>query len=184
MYCAIQGFDEFRLSSEPRQQDGKILVHLGQSPGWQKLHGRHPPKSLDSDENFKPEHTLFWRELRFVAIYALYAQKRRIWRENCKLALDENFHCHYCSRWETAKFCHPVRERWGQKGRGWEERKWHKLFAYFHHTTTSDPLPHWLFAFPAEIYGEGGAKREKGGANRTLCNKFGLTCKTPALIFS
>ena len=35
-------------------------------------HGRHPPKSLDSDENFKPEHTLFCRELRFVAIYALF----------------------------------------------------------------------------------------------------------------
>ena len=34
-------------------------------------HGWHPPKSLDSDENFKPEHTLFCRELRFVAIYAL-----------------------------------------------------------------------------------------------------------------
>ena len=31
-----------------------------------------PPKSLDSDKNFKPEHTLFCRELRFVAIYALF----------------------------------------------------------------------------------------------------------------
>ena len=29
-------------------------------------HGWHPPKSLDSDEN------LFCRELRFVAIYALF----------------------------------------------------------------------------------------------------------------
>ena len=28
-------------------------------------HGWPPPKSLDSDENFKPEHTLFCRELRF-----------------------------------------------------------------------------------------------------------------------
>ena len=35
-------------------------------------HGWHPPKSLDSDENVKPEHTLFCRELRFVAIYALF----------------------------------------------------------------------------------------------------------------
>ena len=35
-------------------------------------HGWHPPKSLDLDENFKPEHTLFCRELRFVAIYALF----------------------------------------------------------------------------------------------------------------
>ena len=33
-------------------------------------HGWHPPKSLDLDENFKPEHTLFCRELRFVTIYA------------------------------------------------------------------------------------------------------------------
>ena len=35
-------------------------------------HGWHPPKSLDSDENFKPEHTFFCRELRFVANYALF----------------------------------------------------------------------------------------------------------------
>ena len=35
-------------------------------------HGGPPPKSLDLDENFKPEHTLFCRELRFVAIYALF----------------------------------------------------------------------------------------------------------------
>ena len=95
------------------------------------------PKSLVSDGNFKPEHTLFCRELRFVAIYALfgdlwakkclfgsktvflgqevhyymvyiayftelnlqicdYAQKRRICRENCNYALDENFHGHFC----------------------------------------------------------------------------------------
>ena len=33
---------------------------------------RDPPKSLDLNEKFKPEHTLFCRELRFVAIYALY----------------------------------------------------------------------------------------------------------------
>ena len=110
-------------------------------------HGWHLLKSLDSDENFKHEHTLFC-ELRFVAIYALfgdlwpkkclfgsktvflgqevhyhmvciayftelilqicdYAQKRRIWRQNCKYALDENFHCHFCSRRKAAKFCHP-----------------------------------------------------------------------------
>ena len=35
-------------------------------------HGWHTPKSLDSDENFKPEHTLFCRELRFLAIHALF----------------------------------------------------------------------------------------------------------------
>ena len=101
------------------------------------------------NENFKPEHTLFCRKLRFIAIYALfgdlwakkvpfwvknsvswarsallhsiycifhwvilqlcdYAQKQRIWRKNCKYALDENFHCHFCSRRKAAKFCHPA----------------------------------------------------------------------------
>ena len=35
-------------------------------------HGGAPPKSMDSDENFKPEHKLFCRELRFGAIYALF----------------------------------------------------------------------------------------------------------------
>ena len=35
-------------------------------------HGWHLPKSLDLDENFKPEHTLFCRKLRFVAIDALF----------------------------------------------------------------------------------------------------------------
>ena len=33
-------------------------------------HGGPLPKSLDSNENFMPEHTLFGRELRFVVIYA------------------------------------------------------------------------------------------------------------------
>ena len=36
-----------------------------------------------------------------------YAQKRRIWREKCKYALDDNLHCHFCSRRKAAKFCHP-----------------------------------------------------------------------------
>ena len=37
-------------------------------------HWGPPPKSLDSDENFKPEHMLFCRELRFVAIHALFLE--------------------------------------------------------------------------------------------------------------
>ena len=49
-------------------------------------HGGPPPKSLDSDENFKPEHTLFCRELRFVAINAvfgdLWAKKVPFWVKN------------------------------------------------------------------------------------------------------
>ena len=36
-----------------------------------------------------------------------YAQKRRICRENCKYALDERFHCHFCPRRKPAKSCHP-----------------------------------------------------------------------------
>ena len=39
-----------------------------------------------------------------------YAQKWRICRENCKYALDENFHDHFCPRRKAAKFCHPVSE--------------------------------------------------------------------------
>ena len=45
-------------------------------------HRWHPPKSLDSDENFKPEHTLFCRELRFVAIYARFGD---LWAKQCLL---------------------------------------------------------------------------------------------------
>ena len=37
-------------------------------------HRWHPLKSLDSDENFEPEHALFCRELRFVEIYALFLE--------------------------------------------------------------------------------------------------------------
>ena len=49
-------------------------------------HGGPPPKSLDSDENFKPKHTLFFRELRFVAICTLsrdlFAKKLPFWVKN------------------------------------------------------------------------------------------------------
>ena len=50
-------------------------TRLGHQPRVAEVareHGWHPPKSFDSDENFKPEHTLFCRKLRFVAIYALF----------------------------------------------------------------------------------------------------------------
>ena len=35
-------------------------------------HGGPPPKSLDSNENFKPHHMLFCCELRFIYIYIAY----------------------------------------------------------------------------------------------------------------
>ena len=43
-------------------------------------HRGPPPKSLDSDENFKPDYALFCRELRFVAIYALFED---LWAKKC-----------------------------------------------------------------------------------------------------
>ena len=49
-------------------------------------HGGPPLKSLDLDKKFKPEHMLFCRELRFVAIYALFgdlwAKKVPFWVKN------------------------------------------------------------------------------------------------------
>ena len=36
-----------------------------------------------------------------------YMQERRICCENCKYALDENFHGHFCPQRKAAKFCHP-----------------------------------------------------------------------------
>ena len=43
-------------------------------------HGGPLPKSLDSDENFKPEYVLFCRKLRFVVIYALFGD---LWEKKC-----------------------------------------------------------------------------------------------------
>ena len=39
-------------------------------------HGGPPPKSSDLDENFKPEQTLFCRELRFYAMSILTPDER------------------------------------------------------------------------------------------------------------
>ena len=52
-----------------RHMCGLTLEMICLLTGW---HGGPPPKSLDSDENFKLELKLFRRELRFVAIYALF----------------------------------------------------------------------------------------------------------------
>ena len=38
-----------------------------------------PAEKFGLDENFKPEHTLFCRELRFVPIYALFGD---LWAKN------------------------------------------------------------------------------------------------------
>ena len=44
-----------------------------------------------------------------------YAQKQRICREDCKYALDENFHGYFCPRRKAAKFCHPDKDCEAQK---------------------------------------------------------------------
>ena len=49
-----------------------ILYHASQ--------GGKSCTELDSEENFKPEHTLFCRELRFVAIYELFGD---LWAKKC-----------------------------------------------------------------------------------------------------
>ena len=63
-------------------------------------HGWHPPKSLDLDENFKPEHTLFCRELRYVAIYALFfwrfsAKKVPFWVKTVLLGQEVHYYMVY-----------------------------------------------------------------------------------------
>ena len=56
------------------------VAEVARERGW------HPPKSLDSGKKFEPEHTLSCRELRFVAIYALFgdswAKKVHFWVKN------------------------------------------------------------------------------------------------------
>ena len=74
-------------------------------------HGGHPPKSL---EIFGQKKSAFWgqtvflgQEVHYYMVYIAYfaelnlqicdyAPKRRICRENCKYALDDNFHGHFC----------------------------------------------------------------------------------------
>ena len=62
-------------------------------------HGWHPPKRLDSDENFKPEHTLFCRELGVVAIYALFleifGQKSAFWVKTVLLGQEVHYYMVY-----------------------------------------------------------------------------------------
>ena len=68
--------------------------------GVAREHGWPPPKSLDSDENFKPEHALFCRELRFVAIYALleiFGQKKCLFgSKTVFLGQEVHYYMVYC----------------------------------------------------------------------------------------
>ena len=62
------------------------MAEVVREQGW------HPPKSLDSDENFKPEHMLFCRELRFVAIYALFGD---LWAKNSIFGQEVHYYMIY-----------------------------------------------------------------------------------------
>ena len=97
-----------------------------------RRHEGPPPKSLDLDENlstfweylgkksvFWVKNSVFRQEVHYYMVYIAflnelnlqicdYAQKRRICRENCKYALDENFRGNFCPRRKAAKFCHPA----------------------------------------------------------------------------
>ena len=67
-----------------------------------------PPKSLDLDDNFKPEHMLFCRELRFVAIYALFfgdlwAKKVSFWVKTVLLGQEVHYNMVYIAYFTELK---------------------------------------------------------------------------------
>ena len=65
---ASQALEKSNLKNRTKNKVsfGLRVAEVAREHGWQT------PKSLDSDENFEPKHTLFCRDLRFVAIYALF----------------------------------------------------------------------------------------------------------------
>ena len=68
---SIEKNDPFSVALRCQDNLSGVLTQ-GRVAEVAREHGWHPPKSLDLDENLKPEHTLFCRELRFVAIYPLF----------------------------------------------------------------------------------------------------------------
>ena len=60
-------------------------------------HRWHPPKNLDSDENFKPEHMLFCREsdlLQFAHFLEIFGQKSAFFVKT--VFLGQVLHGIYC----------------------------------------------------------------------------------------
>ena len=43
-------------------------------------------------------------------------KNKRIYCENNKYVLDENFHGHFCPRGKAAKFCHPDAQEYLENG--------------------------------------------------------------------
>ena len=110
-----------------------------------------PPKSLDSDKNYNPYHTLFyhnlrtfwktlgkisaflrsntvfiWQEIAYSSELNLqicnYAQNRRICRKISKYTPDEHFDAHFCPHRKATNFCHPGLEE-GCVSNIWDELK-------------------------------------------------------------
>ena len=75
------------------------MLSFWDSSGCQELRKRRLTKSLDLDENFKPEHTLFCRKLRFVANYALFgdlwAKKVPFWVKTVLLGQEVHYYMVY-----------------------------------------------------------------------------------------
>jgi len=93
----------FKVKNLLAKKPGAALVHIHNASRVAEVareHGWHPLKRLDSDENFKPEHTLFCRELRFVAIYALFfgdlwAKKVPFWVKTVLLGQEVHYYMVY-----------------------------------------------------------------------------------------
>ena len=64
----------FPIFKDPVEKLSIRVAEVVRGRGWPPL------KSLDSDENFKLEHTLFCCELRFVEIYPLFGD---LWAKKC-----------------------------------------------------------------------------------------------------
>ena len=81
--------------------DSGVIQTLGQTRVAEvaREHRWHPPKSLDSDENFKPEHTLFCRKLRFVVIYALFGY---LWAKKVPFRVKNSV------SWERSALLHDI----------------------------------------------------------------------------
>ena len=75
---------------------------------WKSLGNKVPFGSntvfLRQEVNYYMVYIAYYTELNLqICNYA----KRRICRENCKFALDESFHGHFCPWRKAAKLCHP-----------------------------------------------------------------------------
>ena len=92
-------------------------------------HRGPPPKSLDSDESFMPEHMLFCRELRFVAIYALFLLGKKsafLGQKQCFLGKKCNLTC-YILHIILGKICN-----YAQKRRFYRGNSKHTLDEHFY----------------------------------------------------